>query len=57
MTTIIHLPQEIYKGYKIVNYSPQCFIVCKGTEDKQAVWEDHSFELCRKWIDRKEKSK
>jgi len=50
MSIIIELQHEHYRGYKIINYSPGCFMVHWG-ESYQAIWEDRSFCLCKKWID------
>jgi len=51
--TIIELQHEHYRGYKIINYSPQCFMVYWGVS-YQGIWEDRSFHLCKKWIDNRE---
>ena len=51
MTAIIEL--QHYRGYKIINYSPQCFMVYWGGS-YQGIWEDRSFHLCKKWIDNRE---
>jgi len=53
MATIIELQHEHYRGYKIINYSPQCFMVYWGGS-YQGIWEDRSFRLCKKWIDNRE---
>ena len=53
MATIIELQHEHYRGYKIINYSPQCFMIYWGGS-YQGIWEDRSFHLCKKWIDNRE---
>ena len=53
MTTIIELQHEHYRGYKIINYSPGCFMIYWG-ESYQAIWEDESYNRCKNWIDGRE---
>ena len=53
MNIIIELQHEHYRGYKIINYSPGCFMIYWG-ESYQAIWEDESYNRCKNWIDGRE---